>query len=178
MHHFHIQCHSPCYFCCSFHKQFNSIGDFSVTNKCAHMNDVCDLQSPKESSNKIDNQSATNIKNVSNINYVTAVQKSSFEKSISDSLISLRNYSTILHTSNHPLYKTQSPDAMEKALVRQTSTPMHQNLMTVQSPESMHGQSCSSCMVSSSTSGQLSSINSSSDSDTSVHQVTKPNEIR
>lgn len=172
VHHFYIQC----YFCCSFHKQFNSIGDFSVTNKCAHMNDVCDLQSPKENSNKIDNQSATN--NVSNINYVTAVQKSSFEKSISDSLISLRNYSTILHTSNHPLYKTQSPDAMEKALVRQTSTPMHQNLMTAHSPESIHGQSCSSCMVSSSTSGQLSSINSSSDSDTSVHQVAKPNEIR
>lgn len=135
------------------------------------MNDVCDLQSPKESSNKIDNQSATNIKNVSNINYVTAVQKSSFEKSISDSLISLRNYSTILHTSNHPLYKTQSPDVMEKVLVRQTSTPMHQNLIEIKSSDE-NGQSCNSCLTSSASLA----YNSSSDSDTSTNPT--GNDIR
>lgn len=143
---------------------------------------MCNLQSPVAcNASKMENQSnASSSKDVSNAHYVTSVQGPSFEKSISDSVISLRNYSTILHTSNHPLYKTQSPDAMEKALVRQTSTPMHHNLMAVQSPESMeHGQSCSSCTVSSSTSGQLSSINSSSDSDTSSStQTVKPNEIR
>lgn len=121
-------------------------------------------------------QQSANIKDVSNVNYVTAIQKSSFERSISDSVISLRNYSTILHTSNHPLYKTQSPDAMDKNLVRQTSTPMHQNLMVVQSPDSIE-QTCGSCLVSS-TSGQMSCINSSSDSDTSINPVAKPNDIR
>lgn len=134
------------------------------------------MQSPKECKiSKVDNSSST-VKDVSNINYVTAIQKSSFERSISDSVISLRNYSTILHTSNHPLYKTQSPDAMEMALVRQTSTPMHHNLMVVQSPDD-NGQSCSSCLVTS-TSGQVSNINSSSDSDTSTSPVVMPNEMR
>lgn len=188
LHHFHFQCDihgfilivvvvvADFFFLVS-PQQFNSIGDFSAANKCSHMNDVCNLQSPKEcSTSTIGNQSNANIKDVSNINYVTAVQKSSFEKSISDSVISLRNYSTILHTSNHPLYKTQSPDAMGKALVRQTSTPMHHNLVVAHSPES-NGQSCSSCLVTS-TSGHLSSINSSSDSDTSSSQVVKSNEIR
>lgn len=113
------------------------------------------------------------VKETSQVNYVTAIQKSSFERSISDS-VSLRNYSTILHTSNHPLYKTQSPDAMEKALVRQTSTPMHHNLQTANSRDSI-GQSCSSCLVSSSSSGNISNMNSSSDSDTSTNPVTDDN---
>lgn len=159
-------------------QQFNAIGDFSTANKCACADDVCSLQSPKEcTASKIENQSNINIKDETNVHYVTAAQKSSFEKSISESsVISLRNYSTILHTSNHPLYKTQSPDAMEKALVRQTSTPMHHNLMVGQKPNTS-GQ-CSSCSVSS-TSGQMSSINSSSDSDTSASHVTaKPNDSR
>lgn len=133
------------------------------------------MQSPNECSNsKVEPQSASH-KDVSNINYVTAIQKSSFERSISDSVISLRNYSTILHTSNHPLYKTQSPDAMEKILVRQTSTPMHHNLMVVQSPDSSE-QTCSSCLVSS-TSSQMACINSSSDSDTSINPLAKPHGI-
>lgn len=134
------------------------------------MNDVCSLQSPKDCGNiKIENQSAC-VKDASNVNYVTAMQKSSFEKSISDSVISLRNYSTILHTSNHPLYKTQSPDSMAKALVRQTSTPMHNNLMGTKSPDD-NGQSCSSCLTSS-----ASLAYSSSDSDTSTNPT--GNDIR
>ncbi|XP_031623403.1 mitosis initiation protein fs(1)Ya isoform X2 [Contarinia nasturtii] len=142
------QAHLPLH-CKKCLTQFNSIGDFSSANKCAHINDGCSLHSPKES-----------------------VQKSSFERSISDS-VSLRNYSTILHTSNHPLYKTQSPDAMEKALVRQTSTPMHQNLLHANSHDTV-GQSCSSCLVSSSSSssGHISNVNSSSDSDTSTNPLT------
>lgn len=128
------------------------------------MNDVCSLQSPN---NKIENQSAV-VKDASNANFVTAIQRSSFEKSISDSVVSLRNYSTILHTSNHPLYKTQSPDGMEKVLVRQTSTPMHHNLMNGKSPDG-NGQSCSSCLT-------LSSLAySSSDSDTSSNPTTNEN---
>lgn len=165
------------FFSCGFIlQQFNSIGDFSAANKCSHINDVCSLQSPKECNSSKVNDSSSNIKDVSNINYVTAIQKSSFERSISDSVISLRNYSTILHSSNHPLYKTQSPDAFEKALVRQTSTPMHHNLMVVQSSDE-NGQSCNSCLISS-TSSQRSHINSSSDSDTSSNPGVLSNEIR
>lgn len=140
------------------------------------MNEVCSLQSPSEcNSNKIENQSI-NHKDVSNVNYITAVQKSSFERSISDSVISLRNYSTILHTSNHPLYKTQSPDAMEKALVRQTSTPMQHNLMAMNSTDSIE-HPCSSCLVSS-TSGHMSNIDTSSDCETSINAASKPTDIR
>lgn len=130
---------------------------------------MCSLQSSKECcSAKIDVSHASIAKDASNVNFVTAVQKSSFEKSISDSVISLRNYSTILHTSNHPLYKTQSPDAMEKALVRQTSTPMHQNLLGAKLSDD-NGQSCSSCLTSS-------LAYSSSDSDNSTNPTT--NDIR
>lgn len=128
------------------------------------MNDVCSLQSPKDCSKM------AIAKDTSNLNFVTAVQKSSFEKSISDSVISLRNYSTILHTSNHQLYKTQSPDGMEKPLVRQTSTPMHQNLVYGKSPDS-NGQACGSCLTST-----LLGHNSSSDSDTSINPTA--NDIR
>lgn len=127
---------------------------------------------------------APTAKDDSKVKYMSVVQKSSFERSISDSVISLRNYSTILHSSNHPLYKTQSPDAMEKALVRQTSTPMHHNLMAIAnsnaSPDSnaeSSEQACSSCFVSS-TSGQVSCINSSCDSDTSTNSVAKPSDMR
>ncbi|XP_031623405.1 mitosis initiation protein fs(1)Ya isoform X4 [Contarinia nasturtii] len=165
------QAHLPLH-CKKCLTQFNSIGDFSSANKCAHINDGCSLHSPKECNvDKIECQMACG-KEASNINYITAVQKSSFERSISDS-VSLRNYSTILHTSNHPLYKTQSPDAMEKALVRQTSTPMHQNLLHANSHDTV-GQSCSSCLVSSSSSssGHISNVNSSSDSDTSTNPLT------
>lgn len=121
------------------------------------------------------------------MNFVTAVQKSSFERSYSDSVLSLRNYSTILHTSNHSLYKTQSPDIMEKALVRQTSTPMHHNLAIADTPPSLgpqplhvNGSSCDSCLVTSTStsSGQLSCSNSSSDSETSLNTVAKPNDFR
>lgn len=140
------------------------------------MNDVCSLQSPKQCGN-IKEILFANAKDASQVNYVTAIQKSSFERSISDSLASLRNYSTILQTSNHPLYKTQSPDAMEKALVRQTSTPMHQNLVGNNSPGSS-GQTCSSCLPTYQTSAYISSINSSSDSDTSNNSISKVNDIR
>lgn len=185
-------------------QQFNSIGDFSAANKCAHFNDVCSLQSPLQptsyqhshahsrsdghnhSPNQSENHSTSSTKDVSDTNYITAVQKSSFERSICDnSVISLRNYSTILHTSNHPLYKTQTP-VVAKALVRQTSTPMHHNLAIADTaptalqmqPLHTNGSSCSQCMGASTSSGQLSCINSSSDSDTSISTVTKPNDIR
>lgn len=117
------------------------------------------------------------MKDLSNVKYVTAVQKSSFEKSISDSVISFRNCSTILHTSNHPLYKTQSPDAIENVLVRQTSTPMHHNLLVSQSPNS-NGIACNSCLVSSTSMGQVSNTNTSSDSDSSINTIAKSNDIR
>lgn len=159
------------------------------------MNDVCSLQSPLQTTHHhhhnhthshSENHSTSSTKDVSDINYVTAVQKSSFERSMSDnSVISLRNYSTILHTSTHPLYKTQSP-IVEKAVVRQTSTPMHHNLAIADiaptalqmQPLYPNGSSCSQCMGASTSSGQLSCINSSSDSDTSINTVTKPNDIR
>lgn len=124
-----------------------------------------------------ENASISSAKDVSDINYITAVQKSSFERSISDSVLSLRNYSTILHTSNHPLCKTQSPNVMGKALVRQTSTPMHHNLAIADTPPShVNGSPCSECLATSS--GQMSCINSSSDSDTSVNTVAKTDNIR
>lgn len=137
-----------------------------MVNKCAHINDVCNLQSPicaNVNGSAMENQLIC-IKDNSNMNYVTAnysVQKTSFEPNVSDSVLSLRNYSTILHSSSHPLYKTQSPKSIEKMKIRQTSTPMHQNLVVVKSPDS--NQCCSSCLVTSSSSSQASSIHSDSD---------------
>lgn len=132
------------------------------------MNDVCSLQSPKNCSN-INEILCANVKDVSQANYVTAIQKSFFEQSISDSVASLRNYSTILQTSNHPLYKTQSPDAMEKVLVRQTSTPMHHNLVENNSSGSSR-ESCSSC-IASSASAYISSINNSNNSTSQTNDI-------
>lgn len=117
------------------------------------------------------------IKENSNMNYVTAnysVQKSPFEPNVSDSVLSLRNYSTILHSSSHPLYKTQSPKSIEKMKMRQTSTPMNQALVVVKSPDS--NLCCSSsCLVTSSSSSQ----SQTSDSDTSpVHTSNDQCEVR
>lgn len=83
----------------------------------------------------------------------------------SDSALSLRNCSSILQTScmNHTIYKEQSPIESAKNLVRQTSTPMHHNVMQITSPDSMscsHSVSSTSCQVSS----IHSSISSESDS--------------
>lgn len=133
-----------------------------------------------------ENCSPLSSKDVSDVNYITAVQKSSFERSISDSVLSLRNYSTILHASNYPLCKTQSPcrdGIMERALVRQTSTPMHHNLgaiVTPSQPQPPHsnGSCCRACFVSSTSSGQMSCSNSSSDSNTNINIVAKPNDMR
>lgn len=159
-------------------QQFNTIGDFTMENKCVHVNDGCDLQPTKtDCCNTIEKSSASD-KELTNIGYVTAnslVQKSTLERSISDSVVSLKNYSTILHNSNNTLYKTQSPNSVAKTLERQTSTPMHQNLLVFKSPET--NGCCASCSISSSSS-QISSIHSSSESDTSPQAIMESNETR
>lgn len=71
---------------------------------------------------------------------------------ISDSALSLKNFSSISHASgNHTIYKGCSPPDTAKNVVRSTSTPMHYNGMKY-SPESiicMHSVSSTSCQVSS-----------------------------
>lgn len=71
----------------------------------------------------------------------------------SDSVLSLKNCSSILHASgaSHTIYKSCSPNELAKNIVRQTSTPMHHNVK-MQSPDSMmclHSVSSTSCQVSS-----------------------------
>lgn len=92
--------------------------------------------------------------------------KNSSESMISDSVLSLRNCSSILHASstNHTIYKSNSPNDATENIVRQTSTPMHQNMKIVRTPDSI---TCS-CSASSSVC-HMSSINgdNSSESDTS-----------
>lgn len=92
--------------------------------------------------------------------------KNSSESMTSDSVLSLRNCSSILHASstNHTIYKSNSPNDATKNIVRQTSTPMHQNMKIVRTPDSI---TCS-CSTSSSVC-HMSSINgdNSSESDTS-----------
>lgn len=143
------------------------------------MNDVCSLQLTVSASNchshSATQASSTCSNDISDINYKTAVQKSSFERSISDSVVSLRNYSTILHTSNNLLYKTQSPNVLAKAVARQTSTPMHPNLAIADTPPlHAYGSACNECLAA----FTASSNNSSSDSETSVSTVAKPNDDR
>lgn len=89
-----------------------------------------------------------------------------YEPNTSDSVISLRNCSTILHTSSyhHTIYRATSPTDTADAIVRKTSTPMHQNMVISDTNTSMM---CTSSV--SSTSCQVSSIHgsNSSESDTS-----------
>lgn len=74
-----------------------------------------------------------------------------------DSVISFRNCSTILHASsvNHTIYRETSPSSEAAvALVRKTSTPMHQNMMAGgvaagNSESMMCSSSSASCHVSS-----------------------------
>lgn len=124
-------------------------------------NEIC--EKPTQSDNK----------EQTNANYVTAncLSHKSFERSSTAdiSVLSLKNYSTILHNSNNTLYKTHSPESVIKALKRQTSTPMHDNLVVLKSPEPT---GCS-CSISSG-----SSINSSSESDTSPQAFTETMQTR
>lgn len=89
------------------------------------------------------------------------------EPNTSDSVLSLRNYSSILHTSlaNHTIYKSNSPNDLAKNIARQTSTPMQQNAKIVETPDSV----TYSCSASSSLVSHVSSIcrSNSSESDTS-----------
>lgn len=103
------------------------------------------------------------------------INKCTFEPNISDSVVSLRNCSSILHTSstNHTIYKTNTPSDSSKNLVRQTSTPMHQNVMIIKSPDSI---TCS-CSVSS-TSCQVSSIHSSNSSESDISPSTQAKEMK
>lgn len=163
--------------CCRYFQQFNSIGDFAVENKCVHVQDGCHLHTMHskkeicEKSTKNDNN-----KELTNANYITAnclVHKSFERSNIADSsVLSLKNYSTILHNT---LYKIHSPNSVSKSLERQTSTPMHidDNLVALKSPE-LSGCSCS---ISSGLS-QMSSIHSSSESDISPQACTKTTETR
>lgn len=144
-----------------------------MDNKCVHLNDSCDLQSPRAQT-VVEKSINDKDKDVTNMNYITAngyfPQKHfTFEPNNCDSVLSIKNCSTILHNSNHTMYKTQSPTAMQKALERQTSTPMHQNLYVFQSPET--NGCCGSCLMTSNSS-QMSSIHSSSESDTSPQHAT------
>lgn len=100
---------------------------------------------------------------------VVASAATKYEPNISDSVISLRNCSTILHTSsnNHTIYRASSPSETAAALVRKTSTPMHQNMIVSEGGDRSESMMCS-CSVSS-TSCHVSSIHGShsSESDTS-----------
>lgn len=97
-----------------------------------------------------------------------------YEPNISDSVISLRNCSTILHTSsnNHTIYRATSPSDTAAALVRKTSTPMHQNMMAIGGGDSSESMMCS-CSVSS-TSCQVSSIHGSNSSESDTSPVPTP----
>lgn len=164
--------------CCCYFQQFNSIGDFTVENKCVHVQDGCNLQTLHEKNEICEKPTMSDCnKEQTNANYITAnclVHKSFERSSIADSsVLSLKNYSSILHNSNNTLYKTHSPNSVAKSLERQTSTPMHDNLVVFKSPES-NGCSCSI----SSGSSQMSSINSSSGSDTSPQAFTETTETR
>lgn len=166
-------------------KQFNSIGDFTVNNKCVHTNDVCDLQTSNAKNVENEKQSSVCDKESSTAGYVTAnclMRKSAGEYSISDSILSLKNYSAILHSSNVTFCKQQSPNSMAKALERQTSTPMQQQLYVFKSPEDPSSNACSrSCSTSSGHSSQLSSIHSScseSDPSSQSNSIAESNENR
>lgn len=142
------------------------------------MNDGCKLQTMPGKDEICEKSTQSDNKEPINANYITAncsVHKSFERSSIADSsVLSLKNYSTILHNSNNTLYKTHSsPDSVAKALERQTSTPMHDNLIVFKSPEP-NGCSCSI----SSGSSQLSSITSSSESDTSPQAFAETTETR
>lgn len=145
------------------------------------MSDGCNLQTMPGKNEICEKPTQSdNNKEPTNANYITAnnclVHKSFERSSIADSsVLSLKNYSTILHNSNNTLYKTQSPNAVAMALERQTSTPMHDNLVVFKSPDS-NGCSCSISI--SSGSSQMSSINSSSESDTSPQAFTETTETR
>lgn len=168
------------------------MSDFTAGSKCKHINNnVCDLQSSKNDSVGSNQSDENNTKNLTDNNYITAngqltqsadeqrspnsicssngtiKSNSSSERSISDSILSLRNYSTILHSSNHQLYKTQSPCVLAKDLLRQTSTPMQQNIVVIKTPES--NECCHSYSISTST-GQVSIFHSSDQFDTSDNQ--------
>lgn len=156
-------------------QQFNSISDFIAKLACSHLNNACKLEPPQRTKienfphadesdanyiaapvNRLDveqsRHSETNTtKNTSKVpfcNKVTITTSSKCEPNISDSVISLRNYSTILHTSNHSLYPATSLSEEATALVRKTSTPMHQNILlhgSGDSHESMMPISSTAC---------------------------------
>lgn len=88
--------------------------------------------------------------------------KSIFDPNISDSVLSIRNYSSILHTSsnNHTIFKLTSPREAANNLVRQTSTPMQHNIIVITSPDSL--------ITSVSSSLHVSSINSSNSSESDI----------
>lgn len=98
----------------------------------------------------------------------TSTVKLNSDPNFSDSVYSIRNFSTILQTSNsnHTIYRSHSPTETAKNLVRQTSTPMIKNLV-IKSPDSL--------MTSSSS--QMSSIHSSVDSDISPSVPSNVNDM-
>lgn len=120
------------------------------------MNDSCSLQSPK----CITSTSTDTVVPNPNASQENCTQKVPVERCNSDSILSLRNCSAEIHSSTQLLYKTQSPQAVEKVLVRQTSTPMEHFIL--HSPEE---NDCYGGAAASGISHQFSSIYSSSDSD-------------
>lgn len=69
----------------------------------------------------------------------TAPVKANLDPNFSDSVYSIRNFSSILHASgnNHTIYRAQSPTESVNRLVRQTSTPMLRPAVISTSPVSI-----------------------------------------
>lgn len=120
------------------------------------MNDSCSLQSPKCNTNSSCN---TVVPNQNASQEETGTQKVPVDQCNSDSILSLRNCSGEIHSSTQLLYKTQSPQAVEKVLVRQTSTPMEHFIL--HSPEEADCFDAAASRIS----HQYSSIYGSSDSE-------------
>lgn len=130
------------------------------------MNGSCSLQALKQETN---NNFTRNATSNTNTNLITVIpeqvgsnedlsQKTSAERCNSDSILSLRNCSADIHSSTQLLYRTQSPQSVEKLLVRQTSTPMDPFM---RSPDTANCYDAAASGIS----NQFSSIYSSSDSE-------------
>lgn len=111
---------------------------------------------------QVDNLSKTDMqlwqnKSMGRLSNVSGIEVSIIESSIS----SLRNCSSILHASTSSLYKT-SPAEANRRLLRQTSTPMHQNVMIINTSDSF--------ISSASSMSQMSSIHNSVESESDLSQ--------
>lgn len=105
----------------------NSSADASNINYVTAIDGVCDGIGKLSSGsvvNEIENAQSSDSQSLKQV--TTAPVKTNLDPNFSDSVYSIRNFSSILHASgnNHTIYRSQSPTESANRLVRQTSTPM------------------------------------------------------